>query len=136
MRKNKSRRRRPWPPHHFYKVQAMRANRILKRYGFNLVGFTQYKWEFTFMFETPVEATRAWELVQKEHKLLDGWWYGYDQWVAYVIEEGRTVEEYRVITDFNSERRENRILNMNIKKFYGRLVIPTDDPNWVWLPIH
>ncbi len=79
-----------------------------------MIGFTQYKWEYTFLFETQDEATYAYEVLEKSKKLLCGWWYGYDEWKNYVLEEGRTVESYRVITDFKVKRR--RVSKENLLK--------------------
>ncbi len=79
-----------------------------------MIGFTQYKWEYTFLFETQDEANYAYEVLEKSKKLLCGWWYGYDEWKNYVLEEGRTVESYRVITDFKVKRR--RVSKENLLK--------------------
>lgn len=114
MRKTKSRRRRVYPLHHLYVSKARRFNRILEKHGFYMIGFTQYKWEYTFLFETQDEATYAYEVLEKSKKLLCGWWYGYDEWKNYVLEEGRTVESYRVITDFKVKRR--RVSKENLLK--------------------
>lgn len=124
MRKTKSRRARNYPIHHLLVIKARRFNRILEKYGFKMIGFTQYKWEYTFLFETEDEATYAYEVLEKDKKLLCGWWYGYDQWKNYVLEEGRTIESYRVITDFKINRR--RVFTENLLKY---LLSDTDFSN-------
>lgn len=49
---------------------------ILREHGFNPIGVTVMACEDTFIFETPEEATAAYELLEVEKNLVIGWFYG------------------------------------------------------------
>lgn len=50
----------------------------IKEYGFNPIGVSQIYFEDTFVFETDEEAKKAFQLLEVEHKVVQGWFYGRD----------------------------------------------------------
>lgn len=48
---------------------------LIKSYGFNPIGVSQIYFEDTFIFETQEEAESAFQKLEKELGLIQGWFY-------------------------------------------------------------
>lgn len=50
--------------------------------GFDPILVTRLMFEDTFVFETKDEAQRAYQLLEVEQKIIQGWWYGFDDFLV------------------------------------------------------
>lgn len=48
---------------------------ILKKWGYRPIGITQMYFETTFIFQGPQEANNAYEKLERQLGVVDGWWY-------------------------------------------------------------
>ncbi len=62
----------------------------LREHGLNPIAITQLYLEETFVFNTPEEADKGYELLEKELSLVSGWWYDKEKFTevydAYCVE--------------------------------------------------
>lgn len=61
---------------------------VLKTYNFNLIAYSpSIFFEDTFVFETEEEAQKAFEKIEVELEMFQGWWYGKEQFVNKVMKD-------------------------------------------------
>ena len=59
---------------------------LIKSYGFNPIGVSQMYCEDTFIFETQEEANSAYQKLEKELGLLQGWFYSKEEFEKQKLE--------------------------------------------------
>jgi len=57
--------------------------KIMIPYGYRPVAITIYNLEETFIFKTKEEATKCYEELEVEKKLVQGWFYGEEEFEVY-----------------------------------------------------
>jgi hypothetical protein len=57
--------------------------KIMIPYGYRPVAITIYNSEETFIFKTPEEAKKCYEELEVEKKLIQGWFYGEEEFEVY-----------------------------------------------------
>lgn len=65
---------------------------VIIEHGYRPVYFTQYMYEPTFIFKTPEDAKKFYEELEVEKKLVQGWFYGEEEFEVYKKEYE---EEYK-----------------------------------------
>ena len=82
------------------KRNAKKNKRILEAYGFNLIAFSPcIMFEDTFVFETDEEAEQAFNKMEVELEMFQGWWYGKEQFTNVVLKD----YPYAEVIWFNKE---------------------------------
>ena len=81
--------------------EVLRAYRLCKKFSLKLRGVIHYKFELTMLFDTTEEADEAHSKLEKQMKLISGWWYGWNRWRELLKEENKEYLEKLVITDFS-----------------------------------
>ena len=54
--------------------------------GFKVIAVTQMYFEDTFVFKTPEEVNKAYEIFEKNNPKICAWWYGKDDFIKAVKE--------------------------------------------------
>ncbi|GJQ44113.1 MAG: hypothetical protein JETCAE03_36110 [Ignavibacteriaceae bacterium] len=57
-------------------ISGKKFKEFFTKHGYNLIGFCEFCFENTFIFETAEEAAKAHQEFEKKNNTLVGWWYG------------------------------------------------------------